>query len=73
MKESTRNDRKWFSKSKKAFLKNDFHKASDREIETNGCECCPHCGPRKQLCDFCCDVGFIAVVRIIIPIILLAQ
>ena len=30
---------------------------SDREIETNGCECCPHCGPRKQLCDFCCDVG----------------
>ena len=31
--------------------------ASDREIETNGCECCPHCGPRKQLCDFGCDVG----------------
>ena len=21
------------------------------------CECCPHCGPRKQRCDFCCDVG----------------
>ena len=28
-----------------------------RQIETNGCECCPQCGPRKRLCDFCCDVG----------------